>query len=259
MATWHPDAQRVPYPDAGAFTVGKPKLVWHTTEGSSLPRYSGSAPHFTFDPKANKLWQHVPINRASSSLVHPPNVETNHAHAIQVELIGFAKDTPGWSTQTYLNIAKLARWIESNAGVARACHVNFVKYPSSSYPRLPAQAWLDYAGHCGHQHVPGNEHGDPGGFHIELVIAGGGAHSASDYPGHVLRQGANESAVLTLQRWLNTVRNPQTQAQLFVDGVFGQATDKRVRQFQTHHRLDVDGSVGKTTWAALRTAARNHK
>ena len=33
---WHPDATRAPHQDAGPFTVGRPKLVWHTTEGRSL-------------------------------------------------------------------------------------------------------------------------------------------------------------------------------------------------------------------------------
>lgn len=44
QAVWHPKAIRVPHQDAGAFTGGGAKLVWHTTEGSSLPNYQGSAP-----------------------------------------------------------------------------------------------------------------------------------------------------------------------------------------------------------------------
>lgn len=171
MPVWHPDAQRVPYPDAGSFLASVPKrLVWHTVEGYNLPAYRGSAPHFTLSIKTGKLWQHVPINRASSSLVHG-DVETNHAGAIQVELTdAFAKDSQNWSPAAYARIASLARWIEQNAGVKRECHVKFGRYPDQLPRRLTARQWLRLTGHCGHQHVPGNAHGDPGAFRIGLVL-----------------------------------------------------------------------------------------
>lgn len=168
---WHPDATRVPYDDAGPFLTGVPKrLVWHTVEGYGLPAYKGSAPHFTLSIKTGKLWQHVPLNRSSSSLVHGA-VETNHAGAIQVELTdAFAKDSQDWSAAQYARIASLARWIEKNAGVERGCHVAFG--PIGNLPkRLTAKAWLELTGHCGHQHVPGNLHWDPGDFRIGLVLA----------------------------------------------------------------------------------------
>lgn len=164
---WHLGAKRVPYPDAGPYTPAAPKIVWHTTEGSSLPVYSGSAPHFTFNPETGSLWQHIPINRAAKSLEHPPGtVETNHANCVQVELIGFAKDTGHWSDAAYARIAKLARWIETNHDVPSRCTVTFSNTPT----RLTPAAWLAYAGHCGHQHVPNNRHWDPGAFRIELVL-----------------------------------------------------------------------------------------
>lgn len=39
-----------------------------------------------------------------------------------------------------------------------------------------------------------------------------------------------------------------------VDGDFGQATEKAVKQFQKDHGLKVDGVVGQNTWAALTAA-----
>jgi hypothetical protein len=172
MATWHPDAIRVPYADAGAFIDAPPRLVWHTVEGYNLPAYKGSAPHFTLSIKTGKLWQHVPVNRASSSLKHPSGTaETNHAHAIQVELTdAFAKDSQDWSAAAYARIASLARWIEKNAGVARRCGVEFGRYPNALPKRLSGTAWLRYSGHIGHQHVPNNDHGDPGALKISLVL-----------------------------------------------------------------------------------------
>lgn len=171
MTSWHPNAHRVPYPDAGSFVNAGHKLVWHTTEGTSLPRYSGDAPHFTFDPRTNELWQHIGIDRAAAALMHPQGtVETNHAHAIQVELIGFAKDTATWPDSYYRNIAALARWIEKNAGVPRRAGVHFTAGGGRQAARLSPAGWLAYAGHCGHEHVPSNFHWDPGQFRIGKVL-----------------------------------------------------------------------------------------
>jgi hypothetical protein len=38
---------------------------------------------------------------------------------------------------------------------------------------------------------------------------------------------------------------------LWVDGIFGMLTDRRVREFQVKRRLAVDGIVGPQTWSAL--------
>lgn len=164
---WHPDAIRVPYSDAGPFVTGRPKLVWHTTEGVGLPVYAGSQPHFTLNPANGQLHQHIPINRAAKTLKHPPGtVETNRANAIQVELRGFASLTGTWPKAYYENIAKLARWIEDNAGVPSVSTVEFKR----GVARLTPQAWLNYTGHIGHCHVPNNDHWDPGNFRIAEVL-----------------------------------------------------------------------------------------
>jgi hypothetical protein len=166
---WHPTAIDDHYSDAGGSFLNVPaKIVWHTTEGTSLPNYgTGSAPHFTLNPRTNQLWQHMAIDRVAKALAHPAGtVETNRAHAIQVELIGFAGTTQDWSDVEYARIAELARWIEFNAGVKRQCSVKFFRGVS----RLSPSAWLSYSGHIGHCHVPGNDHWDPGAFKIAKVI-----------------------------------------------------------------------------------------
>lgn len=51
MAAWKPGAGKVVKQDGGAHESGfAPQLVWHTTEGLSLPNNAGSAPHFTIHP-----------------------------------------------------------------------------------------------------------------------------------------------------------------------------------------------------------------
>lgn len=151
----------------GAYLNVPAKLVWHTTEGTSLPGYAGSHPHFTLDFKRKQLYQHIPVTSGAMALVHGV-VETNRAHAIQVELVGFASESPNWSDADYAQIAALARWIEKHCGVPRKCTVRFV--PVGQTNHLGSSQWLSYSGHLGHQHVPGNDHTDPGSFQIQKVI-----------------------------------------------------------------------------------------
>ena len=67
----------------------------------------------------------------------------------------------------------------------------------------------------------------------------------------VLQQSDEEcaEAVRVLQELLNRRLSPSPG--LKVDGVFGPATDRAVRQFQRESGIEVDGIVGGRTWAAL--------
>jgi hypothetical protein len=168
---WHPGAQRTQVQNGiGAMMNVPAKLVWHTTEGSSLPAYSGSHPHFTLNPQSGALYQHISVKSGAMALRNlSGGAETNRANAIQVELIGFASQTQNWSDAAYANIAELARWIEKHCGVARECHVTF-QGSGGPFPKLSVEAWYAYRGHLGHQDVPEQDHWDPGAFKIGLVI-----------------------------------------------------------------------------------------
>jgi hypothetical protein len=166
-ALWHPTAVRRIHIDSGPHQSGNPKIVWHTTEFPVLPNYGGSAPHFTLDPRDGRLWQHIPLNRGGRTL-KPGG--PNFMNAIQVELIGNAKDTHTWPDSHYKRIAKLARWIEANFGVPRKTTVTYMG-DVNPRPHLPSvEAFRLYTGHIGHQHVPGNTHWDPGKFKIDKVL-----------------------------------------------------------------------------------------
>jgi len=165
---WHPDARRAGVVSPVGPLSGPPRLVWHTTEGYGLPSYVGSNPHFTLDPKTGVLYQHQPVTGAARALANASGgVETNTRGAIQVELIGFAAQTQTWSDDTYAEVAELARWIEKHCGVPRSCDVTFGGPPGQ---RMSADKWNAYSGHCGHQHVPENDHWDPGAFRIDKVL-----------------------------------------------------------------------------------------
>ena len=177
---WHPNAIRNQVQSGiGAYLNVPAKGVLHTTEGSSLPGYSGSHPHFTLDFKRKLLYQHIPVTSGAMALVNlSGGVETNRARAIQIELVGFsdanrarelgrsAWAVVNWTDDDYAQIAELARWVERWCGVPRQCSVTF----TNSHHSLSGAAWLSYAGWLGHQHVPENIHWDPNGLLIQKVI-----------------------------------------------------------------------------------------
>lgn len=179
MTDWHPDAIRQPLVQGVYVGGGEPKLLWHTTEGSSYPGpgiYHGTNPHFTLDFKRGRLYQHVPLSRSSCALVHEGG-QTNNDNVIQVELVCFSTITEAakyghkemavanLTRSDWKQIAALGRWIEKNHGVARKA-VSFAHPVRMSWP-----AWHAYSGHLGHVHAPENYHTDPGtDFRIDLVL-----------------------------------------------------------------------------------------
>jgi Putative peptidoglycan binding domain/Mannosyl-glycoprotein endo-beta-N-acetylglucosaminidase/N-acetylmuramoyl-L-alanine amidase len=266
MALWHPDAVRRIHIDAGGFTGGGRKLVWHTTEGGSLPNYGGDAPHFTLDPEDGRLWQHIPLNRAARALKAGG---PNFWNTAQVELIGFADEKEAkkhgllrravinWTDAEYARVAKLARWIEANFDVPRTCNVEFVHHTAHL---ASLDAVKRYAGHIGHQHINGNDHWDPGLLKIAKVLdkahAGsvpvGPVHGGSTVPGVAIRdlgRGDKGEDVKALQRIL--VKRGYKLLKGNIKGVFGPATEAFVVHFQWRHGLKIDGVVGEDTRAAL--------
>jgi hypothetical protein len=163
--------------DSGPFVSGPPRGVLHTTEGSSFAGARGafvehnSWPHFTITHEDGPvvIHQHLPVNVSGRSLEHRHGtVETNRQSAIQIEIVGFAAHSQDFP-QSYLDgIARLMRWIELHAGVARTSSVQFVA--PGHEQRLSDDAWLNYAGWCGHQHVPHNDHNDPGAIPMAALL-----------------------------------------------------------------------------------------
>lgn len=162
--------------DGGSFTGGPPRGVLHTTEGATFASArsafvkNNSWPHFTVTDERGhvEFFQHLPINVAARSLRHVGPVETNRQSAIQIEIVGRAANAPNFPAPYLAGIARLMRWIEENAGVARSASVQFV--PPGRERRLSDHDWLAYAGWCGHQHVPENRHEDPGAIAIDALL-----------------------------------------------------------------------------------------
>jgi hypothetical protein len=170
--------ERVVLEDAGPYVTGRPKITWHSTEGSTIEgaisayRQKRASPHFTIDPSRKRLVQHISVFRAARALEHRAGtVETNRARTVQVEIVGNAANMARLPPDQLDFVADLARWIERTMDVPSTGTVDFVPFPSGSPRRLAGQAWLDYSGHHGHMHVPGQSHGDPGALAIRKILA----------------------------------------------------------------------------------------
>ncbi|MFE4420460.1 peptidoglycan-binding protein [Streptomyces sp. NPDC056817] len=171
-------------------------IVWHSTEGTSLPSYSGGAeaPNFTAKPNfaAKKLewYQHFDFDTSARALVNlAGGVETNTLNVCQVEIVGtcdpathtkwtkagyahlYTPELPDWVIR---DLADFAKWAHDQHGVPLTSTVTFKAYPGSygsgNGVRMSFAQWNGFRGHCGHQHVPENLHGDPGAFPIATIL-----------------------------------------------------------------------------------------
>lgn len=171
-------------------------LCWHSTEGTSLPSYDGGsmAPNLTAKPDfaAKRLvwYQHFDFDVSSRALRNlSGGVETNTLNVCQVEIVGtcdpathtkwaqagiqhlYMPELPDWAIR---DLATFAKWANANHGVPLSSGLTFKPYPSSygsNGVRMTATQWNNFNGHCGHQHVPENDHGDPGAFPMAAILA----------------------------------------------------------------------------------------
>lgn len=181
--------------------------VVHTTEGRTLPSYGGGAlaPNVTGVPdiaaKKIRWYQHYDVDESARALANKlGGVETNTANVFQIELVGTCDDSKrtSWSGKRvgvdYLHwptapdwalaeVAWLVRWLHDHHGAPLTCVKDWLAYgldarrpgvTPASYGASPARMthteWRSFTGWCGHQHVPENDHGDPGSMDFARVI-----------------------------------------------------------------------------------------
>ncbi|MDX2550095.1 hypothetical protein [Streptomyces stelliscabiei] len=171
-------------------------------------RRGANAPSATGLPDcaAKKLrwYQHYDVDESARALANKlGGVSTNTANVFQIELVGTcdpkARDTwvraghrqdvdfifwpeaPDWALA---EVAWLVRWLHDYHGVPLTCVTDWLAYgvdarrpgvTPASYGASPARMtfgeWQAFTGWCGHQHVPENDHGDPGSMDFPRVIA----------------------------------------------------------------------------------------
>lgn len=202
-AAWYPRANRTAQNFQPALNRPAMRtvnvLVLHTTEGSSWPGYAGGrqAPTFTINCTSGKpqVRQHFPLPHAAMALVQPSgSLSTNRLNCAQVELVG----TGGWATSANPNrpytvsgahtdwahpdqmmleaVADLIAWLHKEWEVPLRAPLPFDDWRGNNSHRMTASQWSSFTGICGHSHVWGNSHTDPGAFPIArvLTMAAGG-------------------------------------------------------------------------------------
>lgn len=173
-------------PDGGTFVANA--LGWrgviHMTEGSSLDgavsayRSKGVPPHCTADVKAKRRAQHIPLSHSAYALKNlPGGVETNRVHCFQIEIVGFSAHSQELSAAELEWLGRFVFRPIVQALPIRQGHPPFVgqdagyTIASAKAPqRLNFQQWLVFNGWCGHQHVPENDHWDPGKLDVEAIF-----------------------------------------------------------------------------------------
>lgn len=155
-------------PDAGAFTGGGWKLVWHITVSPwetvdsmwRVLRDKDAAPHFVIGGRKGVqhpvVIQCIPLDRAGRALAHPSGPETNRANAVQVEICATPETVKAFTDWTYKALGNLAELVAHRVDIpckAPRAFTNTQRFTPSGFVRVK--------GHCGHMHVPGNDHVDP--------------------------------------------------------------------------------------------------
>lgn len=178
------------------------KGCWHSTETMGWPGYDGGAkaPGYTVKPDIpgrRALWRaHFEDEESSRALVNlAGGVQTNVNRVVQIEIVGTCdpKHSKSWNGQgvylqgrDYLFVPASPDWfldelaafvadMNRRHGIPLTSKVEAWRaYPSSYGPtssRLTQAEWNAFTGWCGHQHVPENNHGDPGNFPMATVLA----------------------------------------------------------------------------------------
>jgi hypothetical protein len=305
MLDWidYPGLTRQEFPARLAWKRDPAIEVLHSTEGSSWPAYAGggTAPHFTVDPRAKQARQHFPLSSAARALVAPSDgTHTNTGGAIQFEIIGTCvPDSPLPSVldlddEALGYLAGLMRAVADTTGIPLTTSVLWGPYPASygaTPQRLTPDQWATHTGVVGHQHVPGNTHGDPGALNVArlLELAGGGDPEtpvsnpipapqptaltgpiviapgvpAPPYPlpaGHVFGPKSGPAWIHSgfynhrddMRAWQQ--RMADRGWTITTDGLYGDQSGDVAEAFQTEKHLGVDRLIGPETWAAAWTA-----
>jgi hypothetical protein len=218
------------------------KVVWHTTETTSWPGYGGgaTAPHYTvkanFATKRMEWRAHFPDEHNARALRNEAGgVQTNRDGALQVEIVGTCNQDPDtrpswWDDPGVLRSWDLEPWqVEGLAEfvvyaheahdvplIAPALWLAYGPDPRApgrvpaSYGDSPARftgsQWDAFRGHCGHEHVDENAHGDPGRFPMRDIL---------ERAGELLAPPPPEAHAMSLPAIM--IAAGQTQ-QYFVDG-----------------------------------------
>lgn len=188
MATpkWYPPADRSQRFSPGTFRMKRiNKILLHSTETDGWPGYGGAGgnPTLTYHPGVHRWRQHIPLTARATALMNAGSFQTNRANVVQIEIIGRAETTiPQLDDEALKDLGAFVAWMHTHYGVKIGSAVQWKPYPASygygNGVRLSVSEYQAYHGLLGHQHAPGNVHGDPGAIAIEKILE----HARGDKP-----------------------------------------------------------------------------
>lgn len=172
-----------------------PKILLHTTEGSSLEgaerAFASYPPHVGVEYGRRLKHQYLPLNRCSFAL---RGAESDDEFIIQVEIVGFAADPPSGAEADWLGREVVAPIAQAVGCPLRAIHhgfhgpnSGFVLASTRSPIRLTSGELRRFSGILGHQHAPPPDtHWDPGAIDIDRILtaARGASPSSATSPQH---------------------------------------------------------------------------
>lgn len=159
-----------------------PKGMVHTTQGTSIEgavqAYAAYPPQLVVDPWRKRKVQHISLLSAGYALW---NEDVDDSRCVQIEIVGYAQQTHLWPDDVYKWLGEeVARPLHEHFGVPYVevwkgfkgeGDVDYVLASASSPLRL-TQAEIDsFSGWLAHQHSPGDDHWDAGGFKCGLMLA----------------------------------------------------------------------------------------
>lgn len=158
------------------FDSPAPKVTLHTTEGSSKPNWSqinSGFPHATVSYEEKTVWWHIPIDMAAFTLAGGERSPNSAGGVnIQLEIVGFAKDSPNWSQE---KCDWLREVIEEICEKIECPYVYPLPvtgsdgYGSSGTVRQTWPKMVDTTGVVLHSHWPFNNHWDAGKVPIDRL------------------------------------------------------------------------------------------
>lgn len=180
---WLPGYERWELPGVPGLPFDQPdnpKALLHSTEGSSIPgaveAYKQYPPQLCVDPVRRRKVQHISLTRGGYALW---NQDADDSRAFQVEIVGFA------ARMHELDEATL-KWLGEEVllplheyggvplvvvprGFRRDGEMPYALADDASPLRLTQAEFDAFSGILGHQHVPGDDHWDPGGLRVDKM------------------------------------------------------------------------------------------
>lgn len=182
---WLPGFERWPIsgrPGVPYDEYDDPKGMLHTTQGTSIEgavgAYAPYPPHLIVDPLRKRKVQHIDLMSAAYALW---NEDVDDSRCVQIEIVGYAEDTPRWSDDVYRWLGEeVARPLHEHFGIPYVgvwkgfkapSDVDYILASASSPLRLTQWEIDHFSGWLAHQHSPEDDHWDAGGFKIDKMLA----------------------------------------------------------------------------------------